>query len=185
MIESYANDLIKIGLEAGFSQVAMLSTEKFVFKPEYRKFCEDNLCGNYGKNYGCPPVCGTPEEMKEKAMQYPFGLIMQSKTEVDNAFDEEITKALKKKHTAMTLKAIKKIQEKYEIKGIPIMAGPCNYCSVCEIQNQRECPREELRFSCLSAYCIDVNCLAKDSNIDISWNGKEVSLFSIYLMGRF
>ena len=25
----------------------------------FRRFCEQNLCGQYGVNYACPPICGT------------------------------------------------------------------------------------------------------------------------------
>ena len=38
-------DLIKTALEMGFSDAAVMDTDKFVFVPEYRQFCVDNLCG--------------------------------------------------------------------------------------------------------------------------------------------
>ena len=51
--------------QEGFTRAALLAVDQLVFDQALRKYCEDNLCGNYGKNYSCPPFCGTPEEMRK------------------------------------------------------------------------------------------------------------------------
>ena len=63
-------NLIEEAKALGFSDAAVISTDQLVFVPEYRVFCEDNLCGNYDKNPACPPQSGTVEEMKEHALKY-------------------------------------------------------------------------------------------------------------------
>ena len=40
-------DYIKEAKKLGFSNTAIMDTKKLVFKPEYRKFCEENQCGCY------------------------------------------------------------------------------------------------------------------------------------------
>ena len=60
-------DLIKAAKTLGFSNAAVMDTGKLVFKPEYRRFCEENQCGNYDLNPACPPESGTVEEMKQMA----------------------------------------------------------------------------------------------------------------------
>ena len=52
-------NLIEEAKALGFSDAAVISTDQLVFVPEYRVFCEDNLCGNYDKNPACPPQSGT------------------------------------------------------------------------------------------------------------------------------
>ena len=37
-------DYIKEAKKLGFSNTAIMDTKKLVFKPEYRKFCEENQC---------------------------------------------------------------------------------------------------------------------------------------------
>ena len=37
-------DLIKEALSMGFANAAIMDTKDLVFVPEYRQFCEDNLC---------------------------------------------------------------------------------------------------------------------------------------------
>ena len=71
-----------------------MKTKDLKFVPEFRKFCEQNDCGNYGKNYACPPACGTPEEMEEKVRKYENALVFQSRTPVKDIFDDAETKAI-------------------------------------------------------------------------------------------
>ena len=57
-------DFIEEAKKLGFSDAAVMKTDKLVFVPEYRVFCEENACGNYDKNPACPPESGTVEEMR-------------------------------------------------------------------------------------------------------------------------
>lgn len=49
-------NLIKAAKALGFSDAAVMDTGELVFKPEYRRFCEENQCGNYDLNPACPPT---------------------------------------------------------------------------------------------------------------------------------
>ena len=68
-------DFIEEAKKLGFSDAAVMKTDKLVFVPEYRVFCEENACGNYDKNPACPPESGTVEEMKERALDYENTLV--------------------------------------------------------------------------------------------------------------
>ena len=63
-------ELLREAEKAGFDHYKILSARKVQFDHSLRKYCEVNYCGNYGKNYSCPPACGTPEEMEEKAGRF-------------------------------------------------------------------------------------------------------------------
>ena len=71
-------DFIEEAKKLGFSDAAVMKTDKLVFVPEYRVFCEENACGNYDKNPACPPESGTVEEMKERALGYENTLVLQT-----------------------------------------------------------------------------------------------------------
>lgn len=45
-------NMIEAAKELGFSGAAVIDTAQLVFIPEYRVFCEENLCGNYDLNPG-------------------------------------------------------------------------------------------------------------------------------------
>ena len=54
-------DYAALAKEAGFTDAAYLPVRELVVVPEYRRFCEQNLCGNYGVLPACPPRSGTVE----------------------------------------------------------------------------------------------------------------------------
>ena len=55
--------ILDFAREAGFS-AALCDTADIPVDHSFRRYCEENLCGQYDKNYGCPPRCGTPAEME-------------------------------------------------------------------------------------------------------------------------
>ena len=59
--------LTEICIEAGASAARTFGAEIIPFDRALRSYCEANSCGCYGRNYACPPQCGTPEEMIERA----------------------------------------------------------------------------------------------------------------------
>jgi len=95
----------------GFATMKFMETKDLEFEHEFRQFCEMNDCGNYGNNYACPPLCGTPEEMEQKVRKYEHALVFQSRTPVQNIFDDAETKIIKKMHTNKTLHAVCLIME--------------------------------------------------------------------------
>ena len=71
-------NMIETAKELGFSGAAVIDTAELVFIPEYRVFCEENLCGNYDLNPACPAESGTVEEMKAHALTYEKTLVLQT-----------------------------------------------------------------------------------------------------------
>jgi predicted metal-binding protein len=57
-------EMIQCAMDECFAAAAIVDTTQIVFDPSFRPYCEENLCGQYGANYSCPPDCGSPEEMK-------------------------------------------------------------------------------------------------------------------------
>lgn len=166
--------------EYGFLN-SVIETSEIICNPEYRKYCEDNLCGNYNKNYACPPYCGTTQEMEDRIREYKKALVLQTKYKVKDALDPVVTKELKKEHNKKTRELLKLYQKETGQDCRVIMAGPCSLCGRCKMQENQPCPMQQDRFSCLSAYCIDVVKLAKAATLEISWDLDQASFFSIIL----
>lgn len=130
-------NLIEEAKALGFSDAAVISTDQLVFVPEYRVFCEDNLCGNYDKNPACPPQSGTVEEMKEHALKYEKTLILQ--TMQDGLMDY---KKAKLDHNKLTEQLAEKMKEEGITDLLIMSAGPYKHNS------------------CMSAYCVDAQKMA-------------------------
>jgi predicted metal-binding protein len=177
--------IYEIADEQGFSAAMVIDTDDLQFVPEFRVFCEENDCGNYGKNYGCPPDCGTTQQMKERVLSFRKAVVFQSRAQVENLMDPAQTKPLKKDHINRTRRAMKRMEEEgMKMDGFAIMCGPCNFCSTCAIQEGKPCPHEDKRFSCLSAYCINATELAAHCGMEMQWGGNVASFFSMYVFDR-
>ena len=130
-------NLIEEAKALGFSDAAVISTDQLVFVPEYRVFCEDNLCGNYDKNPACPPQSGTVEEMKEHALKYEKTLILQTMQDGLMYY-----KKAKLAHNKLTEQLAEKMKEEGITDLLIMSAGPYKHNS------------------CMSAYCVDAQKMA-------------------------
>lgn len=130
-------DYIKEAKKLGFSNTAIMDTKKLVFKPEYRKFCEENQCGCYNVNPACPPECGTVETMKQRVFAYEKALILQTIQSKDMDY-----KMAKLAHNKLTEQLASKIMESGNTDLLIMSAGPYRH------------------YSCLSAYCVDAQEMA-------------------------
>ena len=148
-------DLIKEALSMGFANAAIMDTKDLVFVPEYRQFCEDNLCGNYNLVPACPPACGTVEEMHEKALKYEKALVLQTILK-DPIMDPVLFKQAKHAQNILTEQLAKWMQENGKEDVLIMSAGPYKNCS------------------CMSAYSVDAQkmadavgmvCWADDSDV--------------------
>lgn len=161
---------------------AFLDMKNAVFTPEFRKYCEENACGNYGKNYSCPPYCGTPEEMEEKARKYPAFLLIQTRWEVDDCMDPQASALAKKAHNAMSFEII----EKFKSLGVPLdamMAGPCSECRTgCMMTTGIPCKRNYEIYSCASAYCFNIAEAAKAAGMECWGEKNRINLFTVIMM---
>ena len=54
--------LEQMGMEQGFSHVALLDCDTIELKPEVRQMCASDTCHKYNKCWSCPPGCGSLEE---------------------------------------------------------------------------------------------------------------------------
>lgn len=170
-------------LAEGFDNAAVMDTKDMVFDSSLRRYCEENLCGNYGKNYGCPPDCGTPEQMKERVLLYKKALILQSVHTVTDYNDREQIKHTKGMHNQLSKKFIRTLEAESG-RGLTMLAGQCIGCSQCLKPFGLPCKNPEEMTSCLSAYCVNVANMAEHCDIPY-WCGEgKVAYFSVWLFEK-
>ena len=51
-------------LRLGAYRAEFIETERIEADASFRKLCESNACGNYGRSYMCPPDVGEVERWK-------------------------------------------------------------------------------------------------------------------------
>ena len=169
--------LIEMAVEQGFSAAAVIGTESVPFDPAFRPLCEENLCGKYGVNYACPPDCGTPEEMQRKVTRHRHALVLQTLWQVDDFADAKATGPAKAEHNAMSLRLVRELR-KNGCDGFLIGSGGCALCRPCAIVRGEPCTFPDLRYSCMSAYCVDAQKMADAVGMQCWTNDGKFRYFS-------
>ena len=170
---------IKYALEEGVYKAAIVDTNAIVFDPSFRPYCEENLCGQYNANYTCPPICGSPEEMKNRILKYEKVLVLQSVWEISDYSDKPAIKHAKTEHNAATIRLVKRLREEGR-NGVIVGSSGCALCSPCAINDGKPCRFPELAFSCMSAYCIYVKHLAEMCEMTYTCEQGKLALFGMY-----
>lgn len=173
-------EMKEAALAGGFTGAEIIKTEELTFIHSLRACCEADECGNYGRNYGCPPDCGSPEEMEARVRKYQKALVLQTIQQVDDIMDSGQTKEAKKFHNMISWELVRMLREN-GTEGLPIMAGPCSACSVCARIEGKPCRFPEKVASCLSAYCIHAAEMAEKCGMDYWCGMNQVAFFSMYL----
>nr|WP_297883848.1 DUF2284 domain-containing protein [uncultured Blautia sp.] len=153
---------IKEALSLGFANAAVVDVKDLHFVPEYRQFCEENLCGCYNKIPACPPECGTPKEMKDRACAYKKALVLQTiLLHPENS--PAVFKKAKYDLNVLTEKLAEKIQADQTQDILIMSAGPYK------------------QHSCMSAYGLDAQKMAETAGM-VCWSGdSDVRFFSLIL----
>ena len=172
--------LIQYAEEEGFAAAAVLDTSEIVFDPSFRPYCEENLCGQYDANYSCPPECGSPEAMKQKILAHRKVLVLQTIWEAQDFSDTKAIKEGKRHHNLSSQRLMKRLRQE-GCPGFMVGASGCSLCSPCKIQQGEPCTFPDLRWSCMSAYCIFVKKLADSCQMEYDAGNGLIAFFGMYV----
>ena len=81
--------LVRTLLDWGAFRAAVVPVEKIEFEPAFRKLCESNACGMYGRSWMCPPHVGPVEELIARARRYRRALVYQTVDALEDSYDFE------------------------------------------------------------------------------------------------
>lgn len=154
--------IIQKAFSMGFSNAAIVPTEKLTFVPAYRAFCEENLCGKYNLHPACPPTCGTVDEMIQKARKYQNALVLQMMPDC-SPMDSQGNKEAKRNQNIITEELLNFMKEDGIPDALIMSAGPYK------------------KYSCMSAYCLDAQKTADLAGMECWVDDGLVRMFSLIL----
>lgn len=172
--------IIQLAVQEGFAAAAIVDTGDIVFDPSFRPYCEENLCGQYGVNYACPPDCGSPEEMKQRVLAHKKALVLQTIWEISDYSDKPAIKQAKNAHNTAEIQLVKKLRQEGH-DGLTVGASGCALCSPCAITRGEPCRFPEYQFSCMSAYCVFVKKLADKCGMEYDCGKGLLAFFGMYV----
>ena len=171
--------LIKLALEAGFSQAGELNMGALVFSPEVREMCAADRCRSYGRSWSCPPACGSLEQISERAARYSRGILVQTTGQMEDDFDLEAIALTERSHRAHFDTLARQTLILFP-GALPMAAGCCTRCKKCTYPD-RPCRFPNKSFPSMEAYGLLVSRVCQESGLKYYYGPRTMTFTSCIL----
>ena len=151
-------------LSLGAFRVGAVAVEDISFEPEFRKLCESNACGMYGRSWMCPPLIGAVDDLIAQAKTYRTAIVYQTVDELEDSYDFEGMMAAGERINKLSQTLRRRLRE-LGTTGLFLGAGGCRICKRCARLDRQPCRFPEEAMSSLEAYGIDVSRLARSAGM--------------------
>lgn len=138
-------------LDAGAFRAGVLDVDAIPFEPEFRKLCESNACGMYGRSWMCPPDIGPVEELIAQARQFRQALAFQTVNTLEDSYDFEGMLAAGGEMNRLMASIRQKLAELDIRRYLLLGAGGCRVCPRCAKVSGQPCRYPEQALSSLEA----------------------------------
>lgn len=176
--------LIQKVKDMGALNAGIVPVSELTFDLIFRKMCEANSCGNYGKCWMCPPDAGDAEELIARAKTYDHVLVYQTVGKLEDSFDFEgmMEAAAKQNALARELSAV--FEELPLSRKLHLGAGGCHVCEVCAKRTGEPCRFPDRAMPSLETYCIHVSKLAEAAGMRYIHGENTVTYFGALLFSE-
>ena len=172
--------LEKLGRECGFTYVEPLDASTIKLLPEVREMCKNGNCGRYGKNWSCPPGCGTLEECRARVEHFQEGILVQTVGELEDELDGEAMMETEKLHKEHFREMLDQLRKEYP-DMLPLGAGSCCQCKTC-IYPDAPCRFPEKQISSMESYGMLVTEVCKANQMEYYHGPGTIAYTSCFLL---
>lgn len=117
-------------LEMGFSAAVPLETATLKPRQDVREMCAADKCRAYGKNWTCPPHCGTLEECEDRMRRFSRGILLQTVGKLDKAIDTKAYRRTEERHLELFHRFSERIRQIHP-QALCLGSGGCRICKAC------------------------------------------------------
>lgn len=170
--------LIKMAMTNGFDYAVELDISTLISRKDVRDMCAADRCHVYGKNWTCPPNCGTLEECQQKLYSYSRGMLVQSVGQLKRSIDWRGTVALEKRHMENFGRVVKELRKVYP-EALCLGAGGCRICEKCAYPSA--CRFPEQAYSSMEGYGLFVTDVCRKNNLNYYYGEKTLAYTACFL----
>ena len=157
-------EMIRKILELGASKAAVIPVSKIRFDRSFRKLCEMNTCGNYGRNWMCPPYAGEIDDLIARAKGYEHAIVYQLIGQLEDSYDFEGMMENGKRMNRLVRDARAALDGSFP-HALYLGAGGCSQCEKCAKLTDEPCRFPELAMMSLETCGVAVSELAKTAGM--------------------
>jgi predicted metal-binding protein len=175
------DELFMKAKDCGFTEAGPLDVGTIEFMPEVRDMCASGRCQVYGKNWACPPACGTLDDMREKVQKYQRGLLVQTVGQLEDNMDWDTMQQTAKDHEANFQKLWDVLGKEYP--GLLAMgAGTCTRCTPCAYVEGKPCRFPERLMHSMEASGLFVSKVCTDNNVKYNYGPNTIAYTGCFLL---
>ncbi len=149
-----------LALSLGAFRASVIPVELVETDASFRDMCAANVCGNYGRNWMCPPDAGDSHDLMAALKTYSFMLVYQTVSELEDSYDFEGMMDAGLSHNRLMVELRREIEKETFPRVLHLGTGGCRICEVCGKLTGEPCSHPDLAVASLSAYGINVSKLA-------------------------
>lgn len=134
--------------------------------------CKENICGNYGTNWGCPPGFIAEEDLSG----YNSAILISSEFQFEHDCDpSDIMSEMQK-----IVRDITMILRRNGIECYGIADGGCKYCGICAYPEP--CRFPDMLIPSVSALGIDIGRYLRENGEEFSFTDGMATMYGIILL---
>ena len=157
--------VIADALSLGAYKASVFPTAAIELDAAFRRMCEANACGVYGKCWMCPPDVGGIDELMASVTSYDYALVYQTVSALEDSYDFEGMQEAKKQHYKLSA-ALRTVFDQQSIHTVlHLGCGGCGVCDVCAKRSGDPCRFPHLALPSLEAYGVNVSKLAATASM--------------------
>lgn len=162
-------DLAEIAHGAGFEAVGTTAAARLIVRPEVRDMCAADRCRAYGRNWTCPPACGSLDRFAALIAAKETAIAVQTVARLEDEFDIEGMQDAERLHKKRFARLARTARAAFEEAGeqqVPLFlaAGTCTICPTCSYPDA-PCRFPDEAFASLEAAGLVVSDVCKAAGI--------------------
>ena len=176
--------LIQAALDCGAVRAARVASDQILFSETFREICRGNQCGCYGRCWVCPPQIGPIGELIARAKEYPWGVLYQTVSPLEDSFDFEGMMEAAGRHARVSQELQKIAAGLLAEPFLHLSCGGCHLCPVCAKRTDEPCRHPEKALPSLEGYGVDVYNTAGAAGLPYINGANTVTYFGMILFSE-
>lgn len=174
--------LIALARENGFTHWAPANLSAFRPLASVREMCTADRCGQYGKNWTCPPACGTLAQAAAAIEKYHSGLLVQTTGDLSHELDYPAMERLARAHK-QSFQNFARQARLLHPGCLALTAGACTLCARCTCP-ARPCRYPSKRLTSMEAYGLWVSDICQKSGLKYNYGAQTLTYTSCVLIAE-
>ncbi len=117
-------------LALGFTTAVPLNVSMLKPREDVRAMCSADKCGAYGKNWTCPPHCGSLSQCQTTLQQYRRGILLQTVGQLRKTIDTKAYRQTEQQHLQQFHALAAHLRQRHP-NALCLGSGGCRICNVC------------------------------------------------------